>query len=203
MKIVILDGYTMNPGDLDWGPLQALGQLQVYDRTPAEKILERCQGAVAVLTNKTPLDAGTISDLPSLRYVGVLATGVNAVDLIAARSHNITVSNVPAYSSPSVAQMVFAHILNITQHVSVHAALVSQGHWAKSEDFCFCARPQRELSGLTLGLLGFGQIGRAVAEIGNIDRQIRRRIGQDLIGVIRRPGSFLEFPEFVSRQTYL
>ena len=180
VKTVVLDGYTMNPGDLDWGALAALGVLEVHDRTQADQILVRCEGASAVLTNKTPLDAETIAALPELRYVGVLATGTNVVDLEAARLKGVTVTNVPAYSTPSVAQMVFAHLLNITQRVSDHASLVSQGQWAVSDDFSFTAHPQRELRGQTLGLLGYGAIGRAVAEIG-------RAFGMSVIVHTRRP----------------
>ena len=165
MNIVILDGYCVNPGDLSWEGLEALGAVTVYDYTAPEEILERCQSAEAVLTNKTPLNKITLQALPRLKYIGVLATGYNVIDLDAARQQGIAVTNVPAYSTHSVAQMVFAHLLNITQQVEHHAALVREGAWSRSRDFCFWDTPQIELQGKTMGIVGFGHTGSAVATL--------------------------------------
>lgn len=166
MTIVVLDGYTLNPGDLDWSPLRILGQYTVYDRTAPDEIVSRAEEAEIVLTNKCPLSAATIARLPKLRYIGVLATGYNVVDVAAARARNIVVTNVPAYGTRSVAQHVFALILELAQNVGRHAQTVREGQWAKSADFCYWDRPLIELDGLTLGIVGYGHIGQAVAEIG-------------------------------------
>ncbi len=166
MNIVVLDGYTANPGDLSWQPLRELGTLTVYDRTPDEQVIDRAQGAEAVLTNKTPLDRECIYALKNLKYIGVLATGVNVLDLSAAAERGIVVSNVRDYSTDSVAQMVFAHILNLCHHVAEHSESVHQGKWARSTDFSYWDFPLTELAGLTLGIIGFGAIGSAVARIG-------------------------------------
>jgi glycerate dehydrogenase len=165
MKIVVLDGYAANPGDLDWAPLAELGELTVYERTPAELTLARAAGAQAVLTNKVVLGAAELAALPALRYIGVLATGYNVVDTVVARERGITVSNVPAYSTPSVAQHVFALLLELTRGAGRHAALVRSGRWSAAPDFCFWEGPQVELAGLTIGIVGFGAIGQAVARI--------------------------------------
>ncbi len=165
MKIVVLDGYTANPGDLDWSPLAALGELTVHDRTPAELTLERSAGARALLTNKVVLGARELAALPDLRYIGVLATGFNVVDVAAAREREVVVTNVPAYSTPSVAQHVFALLLEMARGVGRHADLVRQGRWSTSPDFAFWATPQTEVAGLTFGIVGFGAIGQAVARI--------------------------------------
>jgi len=166
VKIVVLDGFALNPGDLSWEELEGLGTCRIYDRSGPEDVPERAGDAEIVLTNKTVLDQAMIGRFPVCRYIGVLATGVNVVDLTAARTRNITVTNVPAYSTTSVAQMVFAHILHHTQQVAHHARLVREGAWSRSPDFCFWDRPLVELSGLTLGIVGFGRIGRRVAELG-------------------------------------
>jgi glycerate dehydrogenase len=163
MNIVVLDGYTLNPGDLSWDDLRALGECAVYERTPPVQIMERAAGVPALLTNKTPLTAETLRALPDLRYVGVLATGYNIVDADAARSLGIVVTNVPAYSTLSVTQMVFGHLLNHTLHVADHARVVADGAWAQAKDFAFWLSPLTELSGLTMGILGFGRIGAATA----------------------------------------
>jgi glycerate dehydrogenase len=163
VRIVVLDGYTTNPGDLSWDGLLALGDCAVYDRTPPPQILERAAGATAVLTNKTPLTAEALRALPGLRYVGVLATGYNVVDADAARSLGIAVTNVPAYSTLSVTQLVFAHLLNHTLHVAEHARVVASGGWARSKDFAFWVSPLIELAGQAMGILGFGRIGAATA----------------------------------------
>ncbi len=166
MKIVILDGYTVNPGDLTWKEIEQLGNCRIYDRTPMELTVERAQGADAVLTNKVVFNRTVISQLPGLRYIGVLATGVNVVDLEFAKKAGIVVTNIPAYSTASVAQMVFSHILNFAQNVAVHAQSVAAGEWAKSVDFSYHITPQVELAGKILGIIGYGQIGQAVATIG-------------------------------------
>jgi glycerate dehydrogenase len=166
MKIVILDGYALNPGDLSWEALEELGELTVYDRTPPELLAARAGEGEAVLTNKVELDAGLIDRLPRLRYIGVLATGFNIIDLDAARRRNIPVTNVPGYGTSSVAQMVFALLLEMTQQVGHHNRLVrEQGRWTAAADFCFWDRPLLELDGLTMGLVGFGRIARRVAAI--------------------------------------
>jgi len=165
MKIVVLDGYTLNPGDLEWSSLAELGQLSVHDRTPAELLLSRAAGAQVLVTNKVVLGREQIAALPALRYIGVLATGVNVIDLDAAVERGIVVTNVPAYSTPSVAQHVFALLLELTRGVGRHSELVRAGAWSKSPDFTFWASPQIELAGKTMGLIGFGLIGQAVARI--------------------------------------
>ena len=152
MKIVILDAYTANPGDLSWDGLRALGELTIYDRTAACDVDARMAGAEIVLTNKTPITAANIEAAKSLRYIGVLATGYNIVDVAAARAHGIPVTNIPAYSTDSVAQLVFAHLLEICHHVGHHSAAVHAGRWASSPDFAFWDYPLIELSGKTMGL---------------------------------------------------
>lgn len=167
MKIVVLDGHTLNPGDLSWTRLEQLGECVIHDRTPPENTLERAEGAEIILTNKVLLSRDAIATLAAgkLRYIGVLATGYNVVDIDAAHRSGITVTNVPAYSTESVAQMVFAHILNLTQHVCEHAASVRRGDWAAGTDFCYWNYPLVELRGCTIGLIGFGRIGRATARL--------------------------------------
>jgi len=166
MKIVVLDGYTLNPGDLSWKEIQTLGECEIYDRTSPEKTIERALGAQAVFTNKVILNSDTLKQLPELRFIGVLATGYNVVDTVAARELGIVVCNIPAYSTASVAQMVFSHILHFAQNISVHAQSVSAGEWSSSIDFSYWKTPQTELAGKTLGIIGFGNIGQAVARIG-------------------------------------
>ena len=166
MKIVVLDGFALNPGDLCWKGIEKLGDCLVYDRTLPELIVERAKSADAVFINKVILNKEIINQLPGLKFIGVLATGYNVVDVQAAKDAGITVTNIPAYSTASVAQMVFSHILNFAQNVSVHANSVSDGDWAKSVDFAYWKTPQIELVGKTLGIIGFGQIGQAVAKIG-------------------------------------
>ncbi len=166
MKIVVLDSYALNPGDLSWDGIKKIGDCTIYDRTPSELFVERAKGAEAIITNKVVLDKKIISQLPGLKYIGVLATGYNVVDIQATKETGITVTNIPSYSTASVAQMVFSHILNFAQNVSVHATSVAAGDWAKSIDFAYWKTPQIELVGKTLGIIGFGQIGQAVAKIG-------------------------------------
>lgn len=167
MRIVILDGFTATQHDLSWKEVEMLGEVIVYDRTRPVDTVERCRGAVAVLTNKVVLSADVIAQLPELKYIGVLATGYNVVDLKAARQHGIVVTNIPAYSTMSVAQMVFAHILNVTMHVDHYAVENRNGRWSRSEDFCWMDTPVVELSGKILGIVGLGNIGSAVARIAN------------------------------------
>ena len=165
MKIVVLDGYATNPGDLSWEGLAELGELVVYDRTPAELTLERAAGAEVLISNKAFLGAAEMAALPELRYIGLQATGVNAVDLNAARTHGIVVSNVPAYSTSSVAQHAFALLLELARGVGLHAELVRQGAWTNCPDFAFQKTPQVELTNKVFGVVGYGDIGREAARI--------------------------------------
>ncbi|MBP7935676.1 MAG: D-2-hydroxyacid dehydrogenase [Phycisphaerae bacterium] len=164
MKIVVLDGYTLNPGDNPWIEVAKLGELVVYDRTPADQILTRSGGAAILLTNKTPLIAEMIARLPELRYIAVLATGYNVVDVVAARKRGIPVSNVPVYGTDSVAQFVFALLLEMCHNVALHSRLIHAGEWSRRE-WCFWDAPLIELAGLKMGLIGFGRIGRRVGEL--------------------------------------
>lgn len=163
MKIVELDGYAANPGDLSWDGLKQLGELTVYDRSAPEDVLERARGAQVILTNKVLITAELMDQLPELRYIGVLATGYNVVDIPAARKHGIVVTNIPAYSTMSVAQMVMAHLLNITNRVALHSEAVKQGEWQNCKDFTFSLTPQIELDGKTFGIVGLGNTGTATA----------------------------------------
>lgn len=165
MKITILDGYGMNPGDMSWAPLEELGDLTVYDRTAPEQVLERAAGSEALLTNKTVLTVETLRALPQLRYVGVLATGYNVVDIDAARELGIVVTNIPAYSTDSVVQMVFAHLLAITNRVEHYTDENRRGRWSTNPDFCYWDTPLHELSGKTFGIVGLGNIGMAVSRV--------------------------------------
>ena len=165
MKIVILDGYAANPGDLSWDELKALGECEIYDRTQPSQVLERAAGAEVVLTNKTNLREEQLAALPQLKYIGVMATGYNVVDTEAARQRGILVSNIPAYSTNSVAQLVFAHLLNIAQQVQHHNEAVHNGRWNQSPDFCFWDMPLLELHGLKMGIVGLGHTGLATARI--------------------------------------
>lgn len=165
MKLVLLDGHTLSSGDLDWSPLKALGDCAIYPRSTPEQTLERAAQAEIILTNKAVLTGEMITKLPKLRYIGVLATGVNIVDLDAARRQKIVVTNVPGYGSDSVAQMVFALLLELTQQVGHHAQLVKTGVWSRCPDFSLRDRPLMELAGKTLGIVGYGGIGHQVARI--------------------------------------
>ena len=165
MKIVELDGYAANPGDLSWDGFKELGELTVYDRTAPEDVLERAKGAQVILTNKVVITEELMDKLPDLRYIGVLATGYNVVDIPAARKHGIIVTNIPAYSTMSVAQMVIAHLLNITNQVALHSDAVKQGEWQRNKDFSFSLTPLIELDGKTLGIVGLGNTGTATARI--------------------------------------
>jgi glycerate dehydrogenase len=165
MKIVILDAYTANPGDLDWSSFEAIGRCSIHDRTPMEQTIERCADAEIVITNKAVLKRETILALPKLRYVGVTATGYNVVDTAAAKEQGIVVTNVPGYSTPAVAQAVIAMLLEFTNHTAHHAQTVRDGRWSACPDFCYWDHPIIELRGRTLGLIGFGDIASAVARI--------------------------------------
>jgi glycerate dehydrogenase len=164
-NIVVLDGYLLNPGDLSWDALQRLGSVTIYDRTSEDAIVARAQGAPVVLTNKVPLSGPALRALPALRYIGVLATGYNIVDINTARELGITVTNVPTYGTGSVAQFVFALLLELCHHVGLHSDLVRGGAWAECPDFSFWRTPLVDLSGKTLGIVGYGRIGRQVAQI--------------------------------------
>ena len=165
MKIVVLDGYGLNPGDLSWSGMEALGELMVYDRTSPSELLERSEGAEVLITNKTLITAENMAELPNLKYIGVLATGYNVVDIDAAKARGIVVTNIPAYSTNSVAQMVFAHVLNITQHVGHYADENVKGRWSSNADFCYWDTNLVELDGKKMGIVGLGNIGKATARI--------------------------------------
>lgn len=165
MKICILDGYSLNPGDLDWSPVERLGDVTLFDRSPADKIVERAADADIVLTNKVPFSADTLRQLPRLRFICVLATGYNIIDTEAAARQGVVVANIPAYSTMSVAQMAFAHILNITNHVASYAREVADGKWTNCPDFCFWDSALTELAGKTMGIVGLGNTGMATARI--------------------------------------
>nr|WP_320113890.1 D-2-hydroxyacid dehydrogenase [uncultured Desulfuromonas sp.] len=185
MNIVVLDGYTLNSGDLDWAALQALGKCEIYPRTAPDQIVERARDAEIVLTNKVVLGERELQELPKLRYIGVLATGTNVVDLDAAARRQIVVTNVPAYSTMSVAQMVFSLLLELVQQVGHHNRRVHDGAWSDSVDFSFRETPLMELDGLTLGIVGFGHIGQAVARIGE-------SFGMKVLVHVRRSHRFKE-----------
>ncbi len=183
LKIVILDGYALNPGDLDWDPVKKIGECKIYDRTPdddEQEILQRIGDAPIVLTNKTPLTQAVLTAAPNIEYVGVLATGYNVVDVTAATKAGITVTNIPAYGTNAVAQFTFALLLEITSHVGLHNQLVHAGKWSSNPDFTFWAKPLMELKGKTLGLVGFGRIAHKVADIGH-------SFGMDVIYYNHRP----------------
>lgn len=165
MKIAVLDGYTLNPGDLSWEGLQKLGELKVYDRTPEDKIIERIGDAQVVYTNKTPITKETLEKAPNIKFIGVLATGYNVVDVAAAKEKGIPVANIPTYGTTAVSQFVFALLLEICHHVWHHNQAVKDGKWTKCEDFCFWNYPLIELAGKTMGIIGAGRIGRTTAKI--------------------------------------
>lgn len=191
MNIVVLDGHALNPGDLNWEPLAALGRLTVHPRTSPQDVVARLQDADAVLTNKVPLDGSHFRALPKLRYVGVLATGYNIIDTTAAAERGVIVTNIPAYGTASVAQAVIAHLLHFTHHVAEHAAGVRAGKWATAEDWCYWDHPLLELQDRTLGLIGFGRIARAVATIGHA-------MGMRIVVATRSPLS--DAPAYVTQK---
>jgi glycerate dehydrogenase len=178
MKLVVLDGYTLNPGDLNWEGIKKFGNLEVYDRTAESLIVERCKGAEIIFTNKTPLRESVLSQLPDLKYIGVLATGYNVVDVDYAKTRGIAVANVPGYGTASVVQMTFALLLELCQHVQSHSDSVRQGDWASSPDFCYWNYPLIELEGKSIGIIGFGSIGQKVADIATA-------FGMNIIGFSR------------------
>jgi len=165
MKIVVLDGYCLNPGDLTWDAWRRFGEVEIFDRTPAEQVVDRARGAAVALLNKTPLPADVLRQLPDLRYIGVLATGYNIVDLETAARQGIVVTNTPTYGTASVAQFVFALVLELCHNVGRHAEAVRLGEWTRSPDWCFWKSPLVELAGKTMGIVGLGRIGRAVGRI--------------------------------------
>ena len=165
MKIVVLDGYTLNPGDITWDGLKALGELTCYDRTPGDKILERIGDAEVIITNKTPITKETLAAKPTIKYIGVLATGYNVVDFEAAKAKGIPVTNIPTYGTTAVSQFVFALLLEICHHAGHHSQTVMEGRWAKQPDFCYWDYPLVELAGKTMGIIGFGRIGQTAAKI--------------------------------------
>lgn len=165
MKIVLLDAHTANPGDVSWAPLEAIAACEIHPRTPVAETVARCADAEVVITNKAPLTREIIEALPKLKYIGVTATGYNIVDVVAAKERGVVVTNVPGYSSPAVAQLVFALLLELTNNVGHHAKTVRDGRWVACPDFCYWDHPIIELSGRTLGIIGYGDIGGAVARI--------------------------------------
>jgi glycerate dehydrogenase len=165
MNIVVIDGHTLNPGDLSWEKIAALGNLTIYDRTAPAEMAERCRGAEIVITNKAPLTAAILEQLPKLKMIAVTATGYNIIDTVAARKKDIIVSNVPAYGTASVAQHAFSLILELTNHIGANSASVAAGQWQKAPDWCYTVAPVRELEGKTLGIIGYGNIGQRMSII--------------------------------------
>ena len=186
-KIIILDGYVANSGDLSWEPLRELGELTVYDRTAPEEVTERAAEATAIYTNKVLITDDVMEALPELKFIGVLATGYNNVDIDAAHRRGITVCNVPAYSTDSVAQLVFAHLLHIVNSIGDYAASVNSGEWAGNRDFSYRLRPFDELAGQTIGIIGMGNIGRRVAAIAQaFGMRVVTNSGRELPDVVER-----------------
>ncbi|MDB5126563.1 D-2-hydroxyacid dehydrogenase [Mucilaginibacter sp.] len=175
MKIVVLDSYTLNPGDISWDALKNLGEVILYDRTPSDKVLERSMEADILLSNKTPVGEAVINQLPNLKYIGVLATGYNVIDVEAAKKKGVIVSNVPGYGTASVVQLTFALLLELAQHVQRHSDSVMAGDWAKAVDFSYWNSPLVELAGKTIGIIGFGNIGQKVGDVATV-------FGMNIIG---------------------
>lgn len=192
MKIVVMDGNGVNPGDISWKKIEQFGELTVYPRTMPEEVLAHVGDAEIVLTNKTVFDAEIISRLPNTKYIGVLATGYNVVDLQAAKEHGIVVTNIPAYSTDSVAQMTFAHILNVTNRVDHYARASRDGEWSRCPDFCYWDTPLMELAGKTIGIVGLGHIGMKVA-------RIARNFGMDVFALTSKAAT--EMPEGIQKTT--
>lgn len=188
MKIIVLDGYAANPNDISWAPMEALGEVTVYDRTPADQVIERIGSAEAALTNKVVIDEAVMAACPSLRYIGVLATGYNIVDVDAARRRGIAVCNIPAYSTDSVAQMTFSLLLDICFNAARHSSSVHAGKWTACPDFCFWETPLIELAGRTLGIVGYGRIGQKVSRIASA-------MGMNVLCHSRHPDPALALPE--------
>ena len=179
MKIVVLDGYALNPGDLSWDEMKEFGEVVVHDRTPAAKILERATGADVILTNKTPVREEIINQLPDLKFIGVLATGYNIIDVSAATAKGVIVSNIPDYGSYSVAQLTMALLLELCHRVQRHGDTVREGKWAASKDWCYWEYPLIELAGKTMGLIGFGSIGQKVGNMATA-------FGMNILGAARK-----------------
>ena len=192
MQIVLLDGYASNPGDLTWEPLKAMGEVTVYDRTQPSEVVERAHDAEIIVTNKVTLTRQTLEQLPNLRLICVLATGYNTIDTQAARDLGITVCNVPAYSTDSVAQMVFALILNMTNRVAHYARQTREGRWSAAPDFCYWDLPVSELAGKTLGIVGLGHIGAKVASIA-------REFGMDVFAFTSK--NSIDLPDYIQKTT--
>jgi glycerate dehydrogenase len=165
MKIIVLDGYCLNPGDLSWTPLREIAQLEVYDRTAEAQVVARADAADIILVNKTPISAGTLQQLPDLKFIGILATGYDMVDISAATARGVIVSNIPTYGTASVAQFAFALLLELCHHVGAHSEAVRQGEWSRNPDWCLWKSPLVELAGKTMGIVGMGRIGRQTAAI--------------------------------------
>ena len=192
MQIVLLDGYASNPGDLTWEPLKAMGEVTVYDRTQPSEVVERAHDAEIIVTNKVILTRQTLEQLPNLRLICVLATGYNTIDTLAARDLGITVCNVPAYSTDSVAQMVFSLILNMTNRVAHYARQTREGRWSAAPDFCYWDLPVSELAGKTLGIVGLGHIGAKVASIA-------REFGMDVFAFTSK--NSIDLPDYIQKTT--
>lgn len=192
MQIVLLDGYASNPGDLTWEPLEEMGEVTVYDRTQPSEVVERAHDAEIIVTNKVTLTRQTLEQLPNLRLICVLATGYNTIDTLAARDLGITVCNVPAYSTDSVAQMVFALILNMTNRVAHYARQTREGRWSAAPDFCYWDLPVSELAGKTLGIVGLGHIGAKVASIA-------REFGMDIFAFTSK--NSIDLPDYIQKTT--
>lgn len=192
LKIVVLDGYSVNPGDMSWEGFEKLGEMKVYDRTLPEQVIERVGNAQVVITNKVALTGDMLRSMPNVKYVGVLATGYNIIDIDAARQLGIVVTNIPAYSTESVAQMVFAHLLNIVQRVDFYTNEIRAGEWSRCADFCYMKFPHMELAVKIMGIIGFGNIGSEVAKIANA-------FGMKVITPSSKPAS--ELPEYVKKVT--
>lgn len=193
MKIVILDGYSVNPGDLSWDALNDFCEVTVYDRTAADEVVDRALNADAIFTNKVMIDDALMASLPRLKYIGVLATGYNVVDISAATRRGITVTNVPAYSTDSVVQLTFAHILNLTNRVAYYAGQNRDGRWSKAQDFCYWDMPIDELAGRTLGIVGLGHIGSKVARVAKV-------LGMDVFAYTSRNSASL--PPGIQKTTF-
>ena len=187
MKIIVLDGYTSNPGDLSWEAFEELGELIVHDRTKPEEVVERCSGCEVVFTNKVGMDAGIMDQLPDLKYIGVLATGTNVIDLEYAAEKGICVTNIPGYGTDSVVQHILAFMLHFSSKVSKHNGAVHEGEWVNSKDFCFTLGTLNELSGSTLGIIGLGTIGRELAKVADA-------MGMKIIAVHQSSMNRLELP---------
>ena len=192
MKIVVLDGYGMNPGDLSWDAMRTLGDVTVYDRTAPEQVAERCEDAEAVLTNKVVMTDELMGQLPRLRYIGVLATGYNVVDTESAKRRGIVVTNIPAYSTDSVVQMTFAHLFNMTNRVAHYAVQNRNGKWSSQPDFCYWDTPLSELSGKTMGIVGLGNIGIKVAHLAHM-------FGMDVFACTSKNAA--DLPDWVQKTT--